>query len=142
MTRAKQSLVLSRAVYRRMYGEDRLRASMPSRFLAEIPGELVQAAVGSLAEPGETRRYEPDPEISQERTYRRAGPPSRSTRGAARGAGRTKDPLLGTRVRHPQYGIGTITGVEGEGEDRRLTVSFQDYGPKKLIERYANLQLV
>jgi ATP-dependent DNA helicase UvrD/PcrA len=142
MTRAKQSLVLSRAVYRRMYGEDRLRTSMPSRFLAEIPGELVQAAVGSLSEPGESRRYELDPEFSQERIYRRAGPPSRSARGAARGASRTKDPLLGTRVRHPQYGIGTITGVEGEGEDRRLTVSFQDYGPKKLIERYANLQLV
>jgi ATP-dependent DNA helicase UvrD/PcrA len=142
MTRAKQSLVLSRAVYRRMYGEDRLRASMPSRFLAEVPGELVQAAVGSLSEPGETRRYEPDPEFSQERNHRRASPPSRSARGAARGSSRTKDPLLGTRVRHPQYGIGTITGVEGEGEDRRLTVSFQDYGPKKLIERYAKLQLV
>ncbi|HYL45979.1 MAG TPA: UvrD-helicase domain-containing protein [Candidatus Limnocylindrales bacterium] len=142
MTRAKQSLVLSRATFRRSYGEDRLRASMPSRFLTEIPGELVQAAFGSLSEPGETRRYVPDPEFSQERNYRRAGPPSRSARGAARGAGRTKDPLLGTRVRHPQYGIGTITGVEGEGEDRRLTVSFQDYGPKKLIERYANLQLV
>ena len=37
MTRAKQSLVLSRAVYRRSYGEERLRASLPSRFLAEIP---------------------------------------------------------------------------------------------------------
>ena len=29
---------------------------------------------------------------------------------------------------------------EGEGDERKLTVSFQDYGPKKLIERYANLQ--
>jgi ATP-dependent DNA helicase UvrD/PcrA len=143
MTRAKQSLVLSRAVYRRMYGEDRLRASMPSRFLVEIPGELVQAAVGSLSEPGETRRYESDPEFSQLHYYRsRGSASSRSARSAGRSAGRAKDPLLGTRVRHPQYGIGTITGVEGEGEDRRLTVSFQDYGPKKLIERYANLQLV
>lgn len=143
MTRAKQSLVLSRATYRRSYGEDRLRASMPSRFLAEIPGELVQAAVGSLSEPGETRRYEADPEFSHSESYGwRRGAPSRSARSAGRSQTRKKDPLLGTRVRHPQYGIGTITGVEGEGEDRRLTVSFQDYGPKKLIERYANLQLV
>src|SRR4029077_10550466 len=37
MTRAKQSLVISRAIYRRSYGEERLRASTPSRFLAEIP---------------------------------------------------------------------------------------------------------
>jgi DNA helicase-2/ATP-dependent DNA helicase PcrA len=144
MTRAKQSLVLSRATYRRSYGEDRLRASMPSRFLAEIPGELVQAAFGSLSEPGETRRYEPDPEFSQSNSYRSrtGGASSRSARGSSRAPSRSKDPLLGTRVRHPQYGIGTITGVEGEGEDRRLTVSFQDYGAKKLIERYANLQLV
>jgi len=49
--------------------------------------------------------------------------------------------LIGTRVRHPKYGIGTILEVEGEGEDRKLTVSFQDYGAKKLVERYANLEL-
>ena len=40
-----------------------------------------------------------------------------------------------------KYGLGTIIEIEGEGEDRKLTVSFQDYGAKKLIERYANLQL-
>ncbi|MDE3109262.1 MAG: hypothetical protein KGL02_04905 [Acidobacteriota bacterium] len=54
---------------------------------------------------------------------------------------KSKDPLIGQRVRHPKYGLGTIIEVDGEGEDRRLTVSFQDYGPKKLIERYAHLQL-
>jgi DNA helicase-2/ATP-dependent DNA helicase PcrA len=44
-------------------------------------------------------------------------------------------------VRHSKYGLGTIIEIEGEGEDRKLTVSFQDFGAKKLIERYANLQL-
>jgi DNA helicase-2/ATP-dependent DNA helicase PcrA len=47
---------------------------------------------------------------------------------------------VGTRVRHSKFGLGTIIEVEGEGDDRRLTVSFQDHGPKKLLERYANLQ--
>jgi len=47
--------------------------------------------------------------------------------------------LIGTRVRHSKYGVGTIIDIEGE--ERKLTVSFQDYGPKKLIERYANLQI-
>ena len=70
MTRAKQSLVLSRAVYRRTYGEERLRAALPSRFLAEIPGDLIEAALGSQSEPGETRRYEPDPEFSENYAYR------------------------------------------------------------------------
>jgi DNA helicase-2/ATP-dependent DNA helicase PcrA len=140
MTRAKQSLVLSRAVYRRTYGEERLRAALPSRFLAEIPGDLIEAALGSQSEPGETRRYEPDPEFSENYVYRQK---TRTPYGAAsRGARRaSKDPLIGTRVRHAKYGVGTIIEVEGEGEDRKLTVSFQDHGAKKLIERYANLQL-
>lgn len=143
MTRAKESLVLTRAVYRRNYGEERMRASLPSRFLAEIPGELIETTGGSLSEPGGTRRYEPDPEYShsQDHFYRRR-PLQRSSYGKPARAGRHSDPLVGTRVRHSKYGIGTIIGVEGEGDERKLTVSFQDYGAKKLMERYANLQPV
>jgi DNA helicase-2/ATP-dependent DNA helicase PcrA len=146
MTRAKQSLVISRAIYRRSYGEERLRASTPSRFLAEIPADLIEAASGSLAEPGQTRRYEADPDFSDSYSYRRPRTPygkSSTTRTSPRVSGRqtSNDPLIGARVRHSKYGLGTIIEIEGEGEDRKLTVSFQDYGAKKLIERYANLQL-
>jgi DNA helicase-2/ATP-dependent DNA helicase PcrA len=145
MTRAKKTLVLTRAVYRRSYGEDRLRASLPSRFVAEIPRDLIETAAGSQAEPGESRRYEPDPEYSQDFSYGRGGrtPYGRTSatgRGASGGAG-AKNPLIGKRVRHLKFGIGTIIEVDGDGDDRRITVSFQDYGPKKLLERYANLQL-
>ena len=42
-------------------------------------------------------------------------------------------------MRHPTYGAGTILDVEYDGDDRKLTVRFSDYGTKKLIERYANL---
>jgi len=158
MTRAKKSLVLSRAIYRRTYGSEGMRASMPSRFLAEVPLDLIDAAAGSQSEPGETRRYEADPEFSEGYGYRRARSPyggsgyrreapAKSSYGSGparrykeerRGSG---DPLIGTRVRHSKFGLGTIIEVEGEGEERRLTVSFQDHGPKKLLERYANLQL-
>ena len=146
MTRAKQSLTISRAIYRRSYGEERLRASTPSRFLAEIPAELIEAASGSLAEPGQTRRYEADADFSDSYSYRRPRTPygkSSGARTSPRVSGRqtSSDPLIGARVRHSKYGLGTIIEVEGEGEDRKLTVSFQDYGAKKLIERYANLQL-
>ena len=150
MTRAKQRLVLSRAVYRRTYGEERLRASLPSRFLAEVPPDLIEASAGSQSEPGETRRYEADPEYSEgpayrspRRAYGKAGYGRTASGSAAQGGrapGESKNPLIGTRVRHAKYGVGTIIEVEGEGEDRRFTVSFQDYGPKKLVERYANLQ--
>jgi DNA helicase II / ATP-dependent DNA helicase PcrA len=136
MTRARESLVISRAVYRRSYGEDRLRATRPSRFLAEIPGDLIEAAPGSQSEPGETRRYETD--LDDSYGYAR---PRRNSYGRSAPARSSRDPLIGARVRHSKYGLGTIIEVEGEGEERKLTVSFQDYGPKKLIERYANLQL-
>ena len=141
MTRAKHSLLLSRSVYRRTYGEERLRASLPSRFLAEIPGDLIEAAMGSQAVPGETRRYEPDPEFSESYRYQQRRRPAYGQPSKPSSRGGTKDPLVGTRVRHSKYGVGTVIGVEGEGEDRKLTVSFQDFGAKKLIERYANLQL-
>ncbi len=42
MTRAMDSLILSRAVYRRRYGTDLPEASIPSRFLDEIPGQLME----------------------------------------------------------------------------------------------------
>jgi DNA helicase II / ATP-dependent DNA helicase PcrA len=147
MTRARDSLTLTRAVYRRLYGNQRVESSLPSRFLLEVPGELVDTAEGSLAEAGTTRRYEPDPEYSYspEEFARRARRPSllaRSVRAPRRSASRPggSHPLLGQQVRHPAYGLGTIIAVEGEGEDRKLTVSFADYGTKKLLERYAHLE--
>ena len=149
MTRARETLTLTRAVYRRIYGGERLDASQPSRFLTEIPGELVDTAEGSLAEAGATRRYEPDPEYSysREEFARRVRLPASSPRGnrasfraGARPRSSPTNPLIGQRVRHPTYGVGTIIGVDGEGDDRKLTVSFTDYGTKKLLERYANLE--
>ena len=82
MTRAKQTLTLTRAVYRRMYGTERLTGSLPSRFLQEIPADLIETAAGSLADAGETRRYEPDPEYSYSeeefsRRVKRIATPSR-----------------------------------------------------------------
>jgi DNA helicase-2/ATP-dependent DNA helicase PcrA len=116
MTRAKKTLTLTRATYRRSPAAVRLVTSAPSRFLLEIPGELIEAVAGSLAEPGQTRRYEPLE--------------------AAEGS----QALLGLRVRHPRYGVGTIIQVDGEGPNRKLTVSFLDHGTKKLLERYALLE--
>jgi DNA helicase II / ATP-dependent DNA helicase PcrA len=157
MTRARQSLTLTRAVYRRIFGnEQQLRASRPSRFLAEIPSELVETVRGSMAEIGETRRYEPDPEYSYspEEFLRRArggtkqvqATPRRQTAAQpsfgrpALKRGGDANPMLGRKVRHPSFGVGTIVGVEGDDEDRRLSVSFPGRGTKKFIERYAQLE--
>jgi len=157
MTRARQSLTVTRVVYRRIFGnEQQLRASLPSRFLAEIPSGLVDTVRGSMAEIGETRRYEPDPEYSYspEEFLRRvrgepkqvqaaprrqpAAKPSFGRPAAKRGA--DANPMLGRKVRHPNFGVGTIVGVEGDDEDRRVSVSFPGRGTKKFIERYAQLE--
>jgi DNA helicase II / ATP-dependent DNA helicase PcrA len=47
MTRAMDTLILSRAVYRRRYGTDMPEASVPSRFLEEVPSQLVEELGGS-----------------------------------------------------------------------------------------------
>jgi DNA helicase-2/ATP-dependent DNA helicase PcrA len=156
MTRARKSLTLTRAVYRRIFGnEQQLRASLPSRFLAEIPSALVDTVRGSMAEIGETRRYEPDPEYSYspEEFLRRVRgepkqaqatprrPPAQNSFGRpAAKRGGDANPMLGRKVRHPSFGVGTIVGVEGDDEDRRVSVSFPGRGTKKFIERYAQLE--
>jgi len=52
MTRAMDTLILSRAVYRRRYGTDMPEASVPSRFLDEVPGQLVEEMGGSRRSTG------------------------------------------------------------------------------------------
>jgi hypothetical protein len=83
--------------------------------------------------------YGSRPATSSNSGYRTGSSTGGSSTG--RSSGKSSNPLIGKRVRHPKYGIGTIIEVEGEDEERRLTVSFQDHGAKKLIERYANLSL-
>ncbi len=47
----------------------------------------------------------------------------------------------GQRVRHAKYGDGTVLFREGDGDDAKLTVMFQQ-GMKKLMEKFANLQKI
>jgi DNA helicase II / ATP-dependent DNA helicase PcrA len=156
MTRARKSLTLSRAVYRRIFGnEQQMRASIQSRFLTEIPSELVDTVKGSMSEIGEKRRYEMDPEYSysSEEFLRRVRNGPGTTHSAPRRhapssfvrppvkRGADSNPMLGRKVRHPTYGTGTVVSVEGDDDDRRVSVSFPGRGTKKFIERYAQLEL-
>src|SRR5260370_29018194 len=135
-----QALRVTGAVYRRIFGnEQQLRASLPSRFLAEIPSELVDTVRGSMAEIGETRRYEPDPEYSyspEEFLRRVRGGPKQAAAAPRRQPAPTSfgrpppkrggnpNPMLGRKVRHPSFGIGTIVGVRRDHQNTRLSVSF------------------
>jgi DNA helicase-2/ATP-dependent DNA helicase PcrA len=44
------------------------------------------------------------------------------------------------RVRHQQFGVGTVLNVEEQGDDLKLTVRFNASGTKKLLARYARLE--
>jgi len=58
MTRAMDTLVLTRAVYRRRWGTDLPEASVPSRFLEEVPPQLVEEMGGSRRRGGTDSSYE------------------------------------------------------------------------------------
>ncbi|MFI5394758.1 MAG: DNA helicase PcrA [Candidatus Binatia bacterium] len=129
-TRARQRLFLVHAQQRHFFG--RTQQNQPSRFLAEIPQELLH--LDTVAAFASSSKEEPtvDYSYSQLRVPRRAGqrpaPPS-DGEGFA----------VGQRVRHKEFGSGTVRAVEGSGDRTKLTVRFDQAGLKKLIARYAGL---
>jgi len=44
------------------------------------------------------------------------------------------------RVRHRQFGVGTVIDVEDHGDDHKVTVRFSSVGTKKLLARFAGLE--
>jgi DNA helicase-2/ATP-dependent DNA helicase PcrA len=147
MTRAKDRLVLSWARQRRSHGKDSFEDTRRSRFLDEVPEDLLERLNGTLygAKQRTTWENAANSVASVERFLEGRGRPFRAGSGLGRSArlpGGSKRWKLGTQVRHPQYGIGTILACEEDGEDTKLTVSFPGYGRKKLIERFASLDKV
>ena len=144
MTRAERRLVLTGAARRRLFGE--YQATEPSRFLFEIPPELVRvvepvhsprpldAGYGYVDTPrrpygggggrGRRKRYE------QPATFYDDADEDQSAGGISRGA----------RVRHPKFGVGTVVGVEPAGGDLKVSIRFTGIGVKKILARYAKLE--
>jgi DNA helicase-2/ATP-dependent DNA helicase PcrA len=128
-TRAMRHLYVTYAEQRRMHGVDSYGA--PSRFLAEIPAELVE-------------EVRPRVQVSRP-TY---SPQLRSSPSAPRSVQQrfTDDSpgalRLGQRVRHQKFGDGVVLSVEGQGSNARIQVNFERQGTKWLMMGYANLQAV
>ncbi len=47
----------------------------------------------------------------------------------------------GSKIQHPRYGRGTVLRREGDGEDAKLTVSFPQFGVKKIVEKFAGIKI-
>ena len=119
ITRARRKLVLSYAEARRIHGMDMY--GMPSRFLREIPGELL---------------HEVRPRVQVSRPY--AAAPRRNPGHAS--LAEKPAVALGASVRHATFGTGIVTDVEGSGAHARVQVNFDDAGSKWLVLAFANLQ--
>ena len=168
MTRAEKKLYLSWARFRRRFGGGQPEQSIPSRFLREVPMNLLdrvrgdQGHVDLMAERYEVRdaarrnlytgkTYNSVENIKQFFAERGMPPPQGLTKPAApapanpaaqapvKKAAKKFGP--GSTVDHAKYGRGTVLRLEGSGEDAKVTVSFPGYGLKKLVAKYAGIKV-
>ena len=156
ITRAMQHLTLTNAWSRMLHGTTQYNP--PSRFLDEIPGDLVE-------ERGGTRMLR----SRRDRTERQRIGASRDHIGASRdhigasrdhiverameaGRSRPKGPTgsgaeqlglrVGDDVRHAQWGEGVIIDIEGSGDKAEATVRFPSEGEKRLLLSWAPLEKI
>jgi len=143
MTRAKTRLFLTAAIKRQLYGSENF--NLPSRFLDEVPAELLQRIEPALAPARLQFRQgaDGDEDLAASR-YGRDGGSGAGRRNGGRAADAEGEIFVdflkvGARVRHPDWGVGVIRERIGDGEDLKVVVSFAGVGRKKLAAKYAHL---
>jgi DNA helicase-2/ATP-dependent DNA helicase PcrA len=117
ITRARKELYLTHAEQRRLHGEQKY--SIPSRFLREIPAELVEEVRPAM--------------VVSRPIYRRTESLSTAIAGGLR---------LGQRVRHGKFGEGVVLRSSGSGAHTQVEVNFEGSGTKWLVVAYANLEVM
>jgi len=140
MTRARQRLVLTGAARRRIFGE--YQASEPSRFIDELPATLVDRIAPSFSSSSTYQGSFPHYEFrtnpyGRGRRVKDAGP-AYAYEDEDQTTGMTLRP--GMRVRHPQFGVGSVISVEALDDDTKLVVRFAAVGQKTLRAKYARLE--
>ena len=122
MTRAMDRLYMSYAMRRTLYGNT--FAHPKSRFLEEMPSvEVIGNDHADAASGGRS--------LARSRHSRNRG------RGRANSSCRSGD-----RVRHPKWGEGLVSAVDGAGGDGLLTIMFPNVGEKMVMLKYAPLEKV
>ena len=149
MTRARSQLVLTGAARRRVFGE--YQAMEPSRFLDELPPQLVERIEPTY----HTSSYQGSFGGFSGRSNPYGRPQQRDGQSSYRGGKPREEPAyayededqssllglrLGAKVRHAQFGVGTILSVEELADDVKLVVRFS-VGPKTLRAKYAKLEM-
>ncbi len=146
LTRAKDRVFLTRAATRLRFG-GRID-TLPSRFLREIPAELIDDAGRSATSSVEWFPRGPaGAGGGGPRDEERAGAPARAdaaweSEPILDANGREAELRIGERVRHPVFGDGLVLGTSGHGETLKVTVEFGWAGVRKLFAAFASLQRI
>ena len=162
ITRAKQFLYLTCAKHRTIFGSTSYNAV--SRFIKEIPDNLLDGVVNNDQEEkfndmsynweygktsaGKVTTYKFDEaknEIKQKSTYQfrtaESFLSSLSQKQANTGVDITKY-KEGMRIYHKKFGEGIIQKIEAEGDDYKLDIQFDKSGHKRLMAKFANLEII
>lgn len=133
ITRAERQLYVTNAITRTMYG--RISAYMPSRFLAEIPPQLMED-------------YHRKSAMPQSRTTAVPGKQRVSILTKPVASSLPKKHAVidtfakGDKVRHKIWGIGTVLDVIGEGTNMQMKIQFPTKGVRQVVVKYAPLEKV
>ena len=128
ITRAKQILHISHAFSRSLYGSTSY--NQPSRFLAEIPSELIDGQF-TVNTPVRNSVFTKAP--AQHSSVNLSNQPKAAAK---------CDFSAGDRVKHFKFGEGTILKATAVGNDVHLEVMFDTAGTKNLMAAYAKLRKI
>ncbi len=129
-TRAEQKLYLTAATNRTKFGEN--SSGVISRFLNEIDHSLLD---GDFPIPSK--------KLSDEGHYKKPATRRHVLEKEKRGLDNNKKELKpGILIRHPSFGRGVIRAIEESSEGKKLIVLFEDVGEKRIVLKYANLEML
>ncbi|WP_308537229.1 DNA helicase PcrA [uncultured Megasphaera sp.] len=133
ITRAERQLYVTNAITRTMYG--RISAYMPSRFLAEIPPQLMEDYHRKSAMPqGRTTAVPGKQRVSILTKPVASSLPKKHAV--------TDTFAKGDKVRHKIWGIGTVLDVIGEGPNMQMKIQFPTKGVRQVVVKYAPLEKI
>jgi DNA helicase-2/ATP-dependent DNA helicase PcrA len=150
ITRARKRLYLSLAMTRAQFGE--VSAAMPSRFLQEIPAGLIdwRQSPGDVNGRGGTASRALNANRPRDNRWgvkplEKKAPSAALSEFTNRVTGKVRDNgdlelAAGDRVRHDDFGEGTVDQVTGLGAKRIAHVRFDEVGPKKLLIKVAPIE--
>lgn len=125
ITRAEKELYISNATTRTVFG--RTSSYLPSRFIDEIPEELVDGLRAKRKVPDDIKRHVPQ---HMSVTSRPVTKPIVRNEVIA-------DWKVGDTAIHSKWGNGKVTNVTGEGAGMKLTIEFPTQGVRVVMAKFA-----